>query len=106
MCWSFSEPIQTSERVFRARAQRSIKPAKEIARLLGLGNSSGDETNSPVIRVYDDAGKLIETHERRAISASFQSANVRGAATPKNDRPRVCPQSRGLDLCSDRPRVG
>jgi len=32
--------------------------------------------------------------------------NVRGAATLKNDRPRVCPQSRGLDLCSDRPRLG
>ncbi len=28
-----------------------------------MGNSSGDETNSPVIRVYDDAGKVIETHE-------------------------------------------
>ena len=28
-----------------------------------MGNSSGDETNSSMIRVYDAAGKLIETQE-------------------------------------------
>jgi hypothetical protein len=28
-----------------------------------MGDSSGDETNSPVIRVYDEAGNVIETHE-------------------------------------------
>jgi hypothetical protein len=28
-----------------------------------MGDSSGDETNSPVIRVYDAAGNVIETHE-------------------------------------------
>jgi hypothetical protein len=28
-----------------------------------MGNSPGDETNSPVIRVYDGAGNVIETHE-------------------------------------------
>ncbi len=29
-----------------------------------MGDSPGDETNSPVIRVYDSAGNVIETHER------------------------------------------
>jgi hypothetical protein len=29
-----------------------------------MGNSSGDETNSPVIRFYDEAGNVIETHEQ------------------------------------------
>src|SRR6266487_3277926 len=44
--------------------QGSIKkPGKPSSRLRCMGNSSGDETNSPVIRVYDDAGKVIETHE-------------------------------------------
>jgi hypothetical protein len=28
-----------------------------------MGNSPGDETNSPVIRVYDEAGNVIKTHE-------------------------------------------
>jgi hypothetical protein len=28
-----------------------------------MGNSSGDEGDSPVIRVYNDAGNVIETHE-------------------------------------------
>jgi len=28
-----------------------------------MGNSSGDEINSPVIRVYDEAGNMIDTHE-------------------------------------------
>ena len=28
-----------------------------------MGNSSGDETYSPMIRVYDAAGNVIETHE-------------------------------------------
>ena len=28
-----------------------------------MGNSSGDEANSPVIRVYGEAGNVIETHE-------------------------------------------
>jgi hypothetical protein len=28
-----------------------------------MGYSPGDETNSPVIRVYDEAGNVIETHE-------------------------------------------
>jgi hypothetical protein len=28
-----------------------------------MGDSSGDETNSPVIRVYDQAGNVIETQE-------------------------------------------
>ena len=29
-----------------------------------MGDSPGDETYSPVIRVYDEAGNVIETHER------------------------------------------
>jgi hypothetical protein len=29
-----------------------------------VGDSSGDETNSPVIRFYDEAGNVIETHEQ------------------------------------------
>jgi hypothetical protein len=28
-----------------------------------MGDSSGDETNSPVIRIYDAAGNVIETDE-------------------------------------------
>ena len=28
-----------------------------------MGNSPGDETNSTVIRVYDEAGNVIDTHE-------------------------------------------
>jgi len=28
-----------------------------------MGNSSGDEINSSVIRIYDAAGNVIETHE-------------------------------------------
>jgi hypothetical protein len=28
-----------------------------------MGNSSGDEINSPVIRVYAEAGNMIDTHE-------------------------------------------
>jgi len=28
-----------------------------------MGNSSRDESYSPVIRVYDEAGNVIETHE-------------------------------------------
>ncbi len=29
----------------------------------------------------------------------YGEPNVRGAATPKNDRPKRLPQARGLDLC-------
>jgi hypothetical protein len=29
----------------------------------------------------------------------YGGPNVRGAATPKNDRPKRLPQARGLDLC-------
>ena len=29
-----------------------------------MGNPSGDETNSSMIRVYDAAGNVIETHEQ------------------------------------------
>jgi len=29
----------------------------------------------------------------------YDETNVRGAATPKNDRPKRLPQGRGLDLC-------
>ena len=28
-----------------------------------MGNSPGDETNSPMIRVFNEAGNVIETHE-------------------------------------------
>jgi hypothetical protein len=28
-----------------------------------VGDSPGDETDSPVIRVYDEAGNMIETQE-------------------------------------------
>ncbi len=30
-----------------------------------MGNSPGDEINSPVIRVYDEAGNEIKTHEHK-----------------------------------------
>jgi hypothetical protein len=30
-----------------------------------VGDSSGDETGSSVIRVYDEAGNVIETHEHK-----------------------------------------
>jgi len=33
-----------------------------------MGDSSGDETNRPVIRLYGEAGKVIETHEHAASS--------------------------------------
>ena len=47
----------------RAYSERSKKQAKVHAGLRCVGNSSGDEAYSPVIRVYDDAGAVIETHE-------------------------------------------
>ena len=56
--------------------------------------------------------KMIRTVATRrgaftiAVALWYDEPNVRGAATPENDRPHVCPQSRGLDLCSDRPRPG
>jgi len=31
-----------------------------------MGDSPGDETNSPVIRVFNEAGNVIETHEHAA----------------------------------------
>jgi hypothetical protein len=36
-----------------------------------MGNSSGDETDSPVIRVYDEAANVIETHERKSEFKEF-----------------------------------
>jgi hypothetical protein len=36
-----------------------------------MGNSPGDETDSPVIRVYDEAGDVIETHERKSEFKEF-----------------------------------
>ena len=45
--------------------QRSIKPEKESSRIRCVGNSPGDETNSSVIRFYDKAGNVIETHEHK-----------------------------------------
>jgi hypothetical protein len=39
------------------------EPQKPSSGLRCLGNSSGDETNSPVIRVYDAAGNVIERQE-------------------------------------------
>ena len=47
----------------RACAQGSVEPEKPSSRLRCMGNSPGDETNSPVIRVYDELGNVIETHE-------------------------------------------
>src|SRR5438876_9902191 len=44
-------------------AQGSVEPEKPSSRLRCMGDSSGDETNSPVIRFYDVAGNVIETHE-------------------------------------------
>jgi hypothetical protein len=54
-------------------AQGSVEPEKPSPRLRCLGNPPGDEINSPVIRVYDEAGNVIETHEhkgefKRAVS--------------------------------------
>ena len=44
----------------------SVESEKPSSRLRGMGNSPGDETNSPVIRVYDDAGNVIETQEHKS----------------------------------------
>jgi hypothetical protein len=46
------------------------------------GGSPGDETYSPVIRVYDEAGNVIETHEdaarfQRGVSGEKQKAATR-----------------------------
>jgi hypothetical protein len=47
----------------RSFSKRSkIKPEKPSSGLCCIGYSPGDETNSPV-RVYDEAGNVIETHE-------------------------------------------
>jgi hypothetical protein len=32
-----------------------------------VGDTPGDETGSPVIRVYNEAGNVIETHQHAAI---------------------------------------
>ncbi len=29
-----------------------------------MGDSSGDETNSPMIRVYNETGNVLEAHEQ------------------------------------------
>jgi hypothetical protein len=50
-----------------------------------LGNSSGDETGSPVIRVYDGAGNVIETHEH---AGDFKGGDV------------LVPLKEGLPACS------
>jgi hypothetical protein len=61
----------------RALSKRSIeKPKKKSSRLLGLGNSPGDETNSPVTRVYDAAGNVIEMHEQRRVSKTDGRLNL------------------------------
>jgi hypothetical protein len=53
-----------ASRRHRYRQRRSkIKPEKPSSGLRCMGDPSGDETNSPVIRVYDAAGNVIETHE-------------------------------------------
>jgi hypothetical protein len=39
-----------------------------------MGDSSGDETYSPVIRVYDEAGNVIETHD---YSGEFKGSAAR-----------------------------
>jgi hypothetical protein len=46
-----------------ARSCRSFKPENRSSGVRCLGNSPGDEINSPVIRVYDATGNAIETHE-------------------------------------------
>jgi hypothetical protein len=45
--------------------RKSIKQEKPCTRLRCIGNSPGDETYSAVIRVYDAAGNVIETHEHK-----------------------------------------
>jgi len=37
-----------------------------------MGNSPGDETYSSVIRVYDDAGNVLKTHEH---AGDFKEGN-------------------------------
>jgi hypothetical protein len=32
-----------------------------------MGDSSGDEINSSVIRIYDDGGNVIETQEHKGV---------------------------------------
>jgi hypothetical protein len=40
-----------------------VKRWRNYSALCCMGNSPGNETNSPVIRVYDEAGNVIETQE-------------------------------------------
>jgi hypothetical protein len=47
----------------RPCTERSKQPAKVHAGLRCLGDSSGDETRRSVIRFYNEAGNVIETHE-------------------------------------------
>jgi hypothetical protein len=54
-----------------ARACRSFKPEKHAEGLRGLGDSSGDEDGSSVIRVYDKAGNVIETHDHAGDFKEF-----------------------------------
>ena len=39
------------------------KPEKKSSGLRCMGNSPGDETDSSMIHVFDEAGSVIETHE-------------------------------------------
>jgi hypothetical protein len=46
-----------------------------------LGNSSGDEINSSVIRIYDAAGNVIETHEHAGDFKEWPSVAYVAALT-------------------------
>ncbi len=49
-----------SASVGRATQFRFAQPSSGLR---SMGNSPGDETGSPVIRVHDEAGNVIETHK-------------------------------------------
>ena len=44
-------------------------------------------SHEAVIRVYDEAGNVIETHEHKAISKSGSRRRVSRAVTREDDRP-------------------
>jgi len=46
-------------------------------------------SHDAVIRVYDDAGNVIETHEHRAISRNGRFLRLRRAVTREDDRPNL-----------------
>ena len=50
-----------------------------------MGDSSGDEINSPVIRVYDEAGNVTETHEQAGEFKVCEARETKSRHAVKRD---------------------